>query len=58
MVCPETSRINVQVVSIPKYNTSKVWRNNNTINGSREESEVAGFFAFSNILMMGYFRLG
>ncbi len=26
--------------------------------GSREESEVAGFFAISYIRMMGYFRLG
>ena len=26
--------------------------------GSREESEVAGFFVFSHIRMMGYFRLG
>ena len=26
--------------------------------GSREESEVAGFFVFSQIRMMGYFRLG
>ncbi len=27
-------------------------------NGSREESEVAGFFVFSHIQMMGYFRVG
>ena len=26
--------------------------------GSREESEVAGFFVFSHIRMMCYFRLG
>ncbi len=26
--------------------------------GSREESEVAGFFVFSHIRMIGYFRLG
>ena len=25
---------------------------------SREESEVAGYFVFSHIRMMGYFRLG
>ena len=25
--------------------------------GSKEESEVAGFFAFSHIRIMGYFRL-
>ncbi len=27
-------------------------------NGSREDFEVAGFFVFSPIRMMGYFRLG
>ena len=26
--------------------------------GSREESEVSGFFVFSHTRMMGYFRLG
>ncbi len=26
--------------------------------GSREESEVAGFFVFSLVLIMGYLRLG
>ena len=26
--------------------------------GSREESKVSGFFVFSLIQMMGYFRLG
>ncbi len=26
--------------------------------GSREESEVAGFFIFSHVRMMGYLRLG
>ena len=26
--------------------------------GSRQESEVSGFFLFSHIRMMGYFRLG
>ena len=26
--------------------------------GSREESEVADFFVFSHIWIMGYFRLG
>jgi len=26
--------------------------------GSREESEVAGFFVFSHIRMIGYFKLG
>ena len=30
-------------------------KNNNL--GQREESEVAGFFVFSHIRMMGYFRL-
>ena len=29
----------------------------NTKSGSREESEVAGFFVFSHILMMGHFML-
>ena len=30
----------------------------NYILGSKEEYEVAGFFVFSHIWMMGYFRLG
>ena len=28
------------------------------ISGSMEQSEVAGLFVFSNIRIMGYFRLG
>ena len=32
-------------------NDTKVWE-------SREESDVAGFFVFSRIHMIGYFRLG
>ena len=29
-----------------------------TESGPREESEVAGFFVFSHLRIMGYFRLG
>ncbi len=46
--------------SMQQYlDTSKyVIRNVSKFLGSREESEVAGFFVFSHIRMMGYFRSG